>query len=108
MMRNEDVVALGMFSQRPTAVSYKTHQVMIERRLRSRGDHDKKKRLWCCENSGMGEYAFGAQKLKEWSAFSCWKVATWWLTSRACICIVSLAKDRPVIRTTLAIVRSSC
>ena len=108
VVRYEDVVTLGDISPRPTAMSNKTHQMMIEARLRTRGDHNEKKRLWCCVNSCMGEYAFGAQELKGWSTFRCRRVALWWLTSRAWICIFSLAKDRPVIKTTLAIVRSFC
>lgn len=38
--------------------------MMVETRLRVRGDNDQKKRLWCCVNSRMREYAFSAQKLR--------------------------------------------
>lgn len=107
-MRYEDMVALGDFSPRLAISNTKTYQMMVEKRLRTRGDHDEKKYLWCCVNGGMGEDAFGAQELKVCSAFTYWIEAMCWLTSRACICMLPLAKDRPVIRITLAMVRSSC
>ena len=76
-MRYEDVVALGDFSSCGRALSKKTYQMIVETRLRTRGHHDKKERFRCCMNSGMGEYAFGAQELKGRSAFNEWKVASW-------------------------------
>ena len=39
--------------------------MMIETRLRIRGNHDQKESLWCCMNSGMREDTFSAQELKE-------------------------------------------
>ena len=40
VMRYKDVVSLGDFSPRPTAVSNKTHQMMVEKRLRTRANKD--------------------------------------------------------------------
>ena len=64
VMRYKNVVALGDFSPCPTAMTDKTYQMMVERRLRTRSNHDEEKRLWCSVNSGMGEYTFSAQELK--------------------------------------------
>ena len=75
VMRYEDVIALGMFSLGPTAVYYKTHEMMIETRLRTRGNHDQEESFGCCVNSGMREDTFSAQELKEWLAFGFWKMA---------------------------------
>ena len=64
-MGYEDVVALGDFSPRPIAMPNKTYKMMVEARFRTRGNYDKNERLWCSMNGSMGEYAFGAQELKE-------------------------------------------
>ena len=63
-MRYEDVVELGMFSPCTTAMTYKAHQMVVETRLRPRGDQNKKKRFWCYVNISVGKYALGAQELE--------------------------------------------
>ena len=65
IMRYEDVVALEDFSLRSKISGNNTHQMMVERIIGARADHDKKKCLRCCINRGMGKNAFGAQELEE-------------------------------------------